>query len=152
MDGEVKPEVIARSMVKFSKPGYRVEALKVQVPVNMAFVAGSPGWKRNSLHSRIGDGLLSAAEDARVPFIYMSQGVHNEAFQYALELAAEAGVNFSGVLCGRATGKDGVAVFVEHGLRALADWLHSEGVRKHSEREATGPTVILDEETHSEKR
>jgi tagatose 1,6-diphosphate aldolase len=115
----------------------------------MAFVAGSPGWKRNSLHSRIGDGLLSAAEDARVPFIYLSQGVRNEAFQYALELAAEAGVNFSGVLCGRATGKDGVAVFV---LRALEDWLHSEGVPKHREREATGPTVILDEETHSEKR
>jgi len=84
MDGEVKPEVIARSMVKFSKPGYRVEALKVQVPVNMAFVAGSPGWKRNSLHSRIGDGLLSAAEVARMPFIYMSQGVRNDAFQYAL--------------------------------------------------------------------
>jgi tagatose-1,6-bisphosphate aldolase len=57
-----------------------------------------------------------------------------------------------GVLCGRATGKDGVAVFVEHGLRALEDCLHSEGVRKHREREATGPTVILDEETHSEKR
>jgi tagatose 1,6-diphosphate aldolase len=118
MDGQVKPEVIARSMVKFSKPGYRVDVLKVEVPVNMAFVAGSPGWKRNSLHSRIGDGLLSAAEDARVPFIYLSQRVRNEAFQYALELAAEAGVNFSGVLCGRATGKDGVAVFVEHGLRA----------------------------------
>ena len=126
-----------------------MDVLKVGVPVNMAFVAGSPGWKRNSLHSRIGDGLLSAAEDSRVPFIYLSQGVRNEAFQYALELAAEAGVNFSGVLCGRVTGKDGVAVFV---LRALEDWLHSEGVRKHREREATGPTVILDEETHSEKR
>jgi tagatose 1,6-diphosphate aldolase len=72
-----------------------------------------------------------------VPLIYLLQGVRNEAFQYALELAAEAGVNFSGVLCGRATGKDGVAVFVEHGLRALEDWSHSEGVRKHREREAT---------------
>jgi tagatose 1,6-diphosphate aldolase len=67
-------------MVKFSKPGYRVDALKVEVPVNMAFVAGSPGWKRNSLHSRIGDGLLSAAEDARVPFIYLSQGVRTRRF------------------------------------------------------------------------
>jgi len=63
-----------------------------------------------------------------------------------------ATTRFSMRWCGRATGKDGVAVFVEHGLRALEDWLHSEGVRKHSEREATGPTVILDEETHSEKR
>ena len=46
-----------------------------------------------------------------------------------LELAAEAGVNFSGVLCGRAAWKEGVAIFVEHGLTALEDLLHSEGVR-----------------------
>jgi tagatose 1,6-diphosphate aldolase len=70
-----------------------------------------------------------ATEEARVPFICLSQGVSNETFQYALELAAEAGVNFSGVLCGRAAWKDGVAIFVEHGRTALEDWLPSEGVR-----------------------
>jgi tagatose 1,6-diphosphate aldolase len=46
-----------------------------------------------------------------------------------LELAAEAGARFSGVLCGRATWKDGVPVFATQGMRALEDWLHSEGVR-----------------------
>lgn len=61
-----------------------------------------------------------------MPFIYLSQGVSNETFQYALELAAEAGVNFSGVLCGRVTWKDGVTVFVDKGLTALEDWLNQE--------------------------
>jgi tagatose 1,6-diphosphate aldolase len=64
-----------------------------------------------------------------VPFIYLSQGVSNETFQYALEPAEEAEVNSSGVQYGRATWKDGVAVFVKHGVTALDDWLHDEGVR-----------------------
>jgi tagatose-1,6-bisphosphate aldolase len=42
-----------------------------------------------------------------VPFIYLSEGASNDAFLHALELAAEAGVKFSGVLCGRAAWKDG---------------------------------------------
>ncbi len=36
---------------------------------------------------------------SRLP-LYLSQGVSNEIFLYALELATEAGVKFSGVLCG----------------------------------------------------
>jgi tagatose 1,6-diphosphate aldolase len=64
-----------------------------------------------------------------VPFIYLSQGVSNEAFQYALELAAEAGVKLSGVLCGRAAWQDGALVFVENGEKALEDWLLQDGVR-----------------------
>ena len=127
----VKPEVVARSMAEFSKPEYRVDILKVGVPVNMSFVEGSPSAGNEALYSReeAVDYYRRAAEEARVPFIYLSQGVSNETFQYALELAAEAEVNFSGVLCGRATWKDGVAVFVKHGLAALEDWLHSEGTR-----------------------
>ena len=38
----VKPEVVARSMAEFSKPGCRVDVLKVGVPVNLAFVEGWP--------------------------------------------------------------------------------------------------------------
>ena len=53
----------------------------------------------------------------------------NETFGLALELAAEAGARFSGVLCGRATWKDGVAIFVRDGYAALEDWLHADGVR-----------------------
>ena len=70
-----------------------------------------------------------AASCARVPFIYLSEGVSNATFQFGLELASEANINFSGVLCGRATWKDGVEVFVKKGGSALQDWLADEGVR-----------------------
>ena len=36
-----KPEIVTRSMEEFSKPQYGVDVLKVEVPVNMAFVKGA---------------------------------------------------------------------------------------------------------------
>jgi tagatose 1,6-diphosphate aldolase len=82
--------------------------------------------------------------------------VSNETFQYALELAAEAEVNFSGVLCGTATWKDGVAVFGENGPTALEDWLHSEGARNiknvNKHLQAAQPWFLMNEESHSGSR
>lgn len=127
----IKPEVIAESMKEFSKPRYRVDVLKVGVPVNMEFVEGSPSLRGEHLYSRaqaVGYYRQTAAE-AGIPFIYLSQGVTNETFQYALELAAEADVAFSGVLCGRATWKDGVEILVKRGENALVDWLHTTGTQ-----------------------
>jgi tagatose 1,6-diphosphate aldolase len=54
--------------------------------------------------------------------------VSNRVFNEALELASQAGVHFCGVLCGRATWKDGVGVFVRGGAEALQKWLETEGV------------------------
>lgn len=154
----VKPEVVARSMAEFSKPEYRVDVLKVGVPVNMAYVEGSPSAGKEILYSReeAMDYYRRAAEAAGVPFIYLSQGVSNETFQYALELASEAGVNFSGVLCGRATWKDGVAVFVAKGVTALEDWLNGEGARNiknvNQHLRSAQPWFWMNEESPLEKR
>jgi tagatose 1,6-diphosphate aldolase len=125
----IKPGVVAHSMEEFSKPHYRVDVLKVGVPVNMMFVEGSPSSGKEILHSRSKAiaHYREAASAAGIPFIYLSEGVSNETFQYALELAAEAGVNFSGVLCGRATWQEGVPVFVAKGAKALEEWLLQEG-------------------------
>ena len=71
----------------------------------------------------------NAAGATHLPFIYLSEGVSNETFRFALELAEEAQVKYCGVLCGRATWKDGVEILVKQGLRALEDWLGTEGVR-----------------------
>jgi tagatose 1,6-diphosphate aldolase len=105
--------------------------LKVGVPVNMAFVEGSPSAGTEILYSReqAKTYFREAAAAARVPFIYLSEGVSNETFEDALELAGQAGANFSGVLCGRATWKDGVGVFAQHGMKALENWLKGEGIR-----------------------
>jgi len=153
----VKPEVVARSMAEFSKPGYRVDVLKVGVPVNMAFVEGSPAAGKEILYSREGvmDYYRRATEEARVPFIVVA-GSEQRDVPICAGTGRRSRVNFSGVLCGRSTWKGGVAIFVEHGLTALEDWLHSEGVRNienvDQHLRTAQPWFWMKEETHSEKR
>ncbi len=127
----IKQEVVAAGMREFSKPQYRVDVLKVGMPVTLAFVEGSPSAGGEILYTReqAKQHFLLAGACTSIPFIYLSEGVSNSAFQFGLQLAAEAGVKFSGVLCGRATWKDGVEIFVKQGPLALQDWLGREGVR-----------------------
>jgi tagatose 1,6-diphosphate aldolase len=126
-----KPEIVAGSMREFSKPQYAVDVLKVEVPVNMAYVAGTKSCKGESAYTReqAKEHFRHAAEAAKKPFIYLSAGVSNDVFTETLELAAESGVNFSGVLCGRATWKDGIPVYAKQGVKALEDWLADQGVK-----------------------
>jgi tagatose 1,6-diphosphate aldolase len=121
-----KPEIVIRSMEEFSKDIYRVDVLKVEFPVNAAFVDGNtPAYTREqALHY-----FREADRVARRPYIYLSAGVSAGLFRESLRLAAEAGAGFSGVLCGRATWQDGIAVFAREGRAALDRWLESEGVR-----------------------
>jgi tagatose 1,6-diphosphate aldolase len=125
-----KPEIVSRSMEEFSKPQYGVDVLKVEIPVNMAFVKGARSAKGESVYSRdeAKDHFRRAAAMAKKPFIYLSAGVSNDTFNESLELAAEAGTNFSGVLCGRATWKDGIPVYAKQGLTAFEEWLGKQGV------------------------
>jgi tagatose 1,6-diphosphate aldolase len=127
----LKPEVVTRGIEEFSQSRYRVDVLKVGVPVNMAFVDNRNDQDVNIVYTReqAKQHFRRAAEAARKPFIYLSEGVSNEMFSETLELAAEAGANFSGVLCGRATWKDGVPIFASDGLSALEDWLANEGAK-----------------------
>ncbi len=125
-----KPEIVTRSMEEFSKPQYGVDILKVEIPINMVFVKGAGVNKGESAYTREEAKVLfqKAAAVAKKPFIYLSAGVSNETFNESLELAAEAGTNFSGVLCGRATWKDGMPVYAKQGPKALEDWLNTQGV------------------------
>jgi tagatose 1,6-diphosphate aldolase len=127
----VKHEVVRSGASEFSKPQYRVDVLKVGMAVNLAMVEESPSASAQILHTREAAKALfrECAAAATVPFIYLSEGVSNETFQFGLALAAESGAKFSGVLCGRATWKNGVEVFVKHGAAALQDWLQTEGTR-----------------------
>ena len=49
-------------------------------------------------------------------------------FTESLALATESGVRFSGVLCGRATWKDGIPVYAKEGADAFRRWLETKGV------------------------
>lgn len=126
-----KPACVVGSMQEFSKPQYGVDILKVEVPVNMAFVAGSRACKGESAYTKdqAKEQFLKAAAVAKKPFIYLSAGVSNEVFSETLDLASESGTNFSGVLCGRATWKEGIPVYAKQGIKALEDWLSVEGVK-----------------------
>jgi tagatose 1,6-diphosphate aldolase len=126
-----KPEIVTRSMEEFSKPQYAVDVLKVEIPVNMAYVAGTKACKGESAYTRdqAKDYFRRAAAVAKKPFIYLSAGVSNDVFNESLELAAESGTNFSGVLCGRATWKEGIPVYAKQGAKALEDWLNDQGVK-----------------------
>ena len=126
-----KPDVVAGSMAEFSKDRYGVDVMKVEIPVNMQFVEGTRSFqgtrvctKEEAIHS-----FRQAAAVAQKPFIYLSAGVSNAEFTESLELATESGVEFAGVLCGRATWKEGIPVYATQGGDAFREWLDTEGVR-----------------------
>jgi len=125
-----KPEIVAASMQEFTDNRYGVDVLKVEVPINMKYVEGAQAFGGTKAYSKqeAMDFFRRAADVATRPFIYLSAGVSNAEFTESLELAAESGVKFSGVLCGRATWKDGIPVYAKQGANAFRTWLESEGV------------------------
>jgi tagatose 1,6-diphosphate aldolase len=128
---KIKPEVVKRSMEEFSKPQYFVDVLKVEIPINAEYVEGSSVYKGQKAYTRAEalQHFRESAGVARKPFIYLSAGVSNQQFTESLRMAVEAGTDFSGVLCGRATWKEGIPVYAKQGARALEDWLAKEGVK-----------------------
>jgi tagatose 1,6-diphosphate aldolase len=128
---KIKPQVVIGSMKEFTKPQYNVDVLKVEVPVNAEFVEGSAVYKGEKAYTRA-EALAyyrQGAEAATKPFIYLSAGVSNQQFVESLSMAKEAGTDFSGVLCGRATWKEGMPIYATKGVKALEDWLSTEGVK-----------------------
>jgi len=126
-----KPEIVRASMAEFSKERYGVDVLKVEIPVNMKFVEGTKSFAGEKAYSKkeAMDWFNKAAAAATKPFIYLSAGVSNAEFTESLELAAESGVKFAGVLCGRATWKDGIPIYAKQGAKAFEQWLRTEGVK-----------------------
>src|SRR6266542_1385095 len=129
---KVKPKYVTAYMAEFSKPRYGVDVLKVEVPVNMKFVEGTRafgGGEAAYSRTEAMDLFRQSAGAANKPFIYLSAGVTDEIFRETLELAAEAGTNFSGVLCGRATWQDAIPIYAREGVGALEGWLQDRGVQ-----------------------
>ncbi len=125
-----KPEIVTASMAEFTKDRYGVDVMKVEIPVNMKFVEGARASAGQSAYTRdqAKKWFLESAKVATKPFIYLSAGVSNAEFTESLALASESGVRFSGVLCGRATWKDGIPVYAKEGAAAFRAWLESKGV------------------------
>jgi tagatose 1,6-diphosphate aldolase len=126
-----KPELVTAYMQEFTKDQYGVDVLKVEVPINMKYVEGTKSLAGTAAYTKqqAMDAFRKTAEVSTKPFIYLSAGVSNAEFSETLELAAEAGTRFSGVLCGRATWKDGIPIYGKQGADAFRKWLETEGVK-----------------------
>ena len=128
----VKPDKVTKYMREFSQPHYGVDVLKVEVPINLRYVEGSkanPDGQIAYSREQAMEHFRTAAAATQVPFIYLSAGVTDEIFRETLELAAEAGTPFSGVLCGRATWQAGIPHYGKGGAKALRAWLSEQGVQ-----------------------
>jgi tagatose 1,6-diphosphate aldolase len=125
-----KPEIVSGSMAEFGKARYNVDVLKVEVPVEMSHVEGTRSFKGEKAYTRAQ--ALQHFRDAEAmthkPFIYLSAGVSNPVFIETLQLAGESGTKFNGVLCGRATWKDGIPIYAQKGAAAFKQWLETTGV------------------------
>jgi len=125
-----KPLLVSGTMAEFSKAKYRVDVLKLEVPVNMEFVSGTKSFKGQEAYTRAEalQHFRDSADMTHLPFIYLSAGVSNPTFIETLELANESGTTYNGVLCGRATWKDGMAIYAKQGAAAFRAWLETTGV------------------------
>jgi tagatose 1,6-diphosphate aldolase len=126
-----KPQIVTGSMAEFTKDRYGVDVMKVEIPINMKYVEGAKAFTSDKAAYTRDEAkklFLESAKVATKPFIYLSAGVSNAEFTESLALASESGVRYSGVLCGRATWKDGISVYAKEGGPAFRRWLESKGV------------------------
>lgn len=124
---KVKPHKVIEAMREFSKPQYQVDVLKVEVPIDMNFVEGYSNGEVAYTKEEAAEYFKKQSEATHLPFIFLSAGVSAELFQETLRFAKESGSTFNGVLCGRATWKNGVSPFAEIGEEAGRAWLRDTG-------------------------
>ncbi|WP_136658371.1 tagatose 1,6-diphosphate aldolase [Nitratireductor sp. XY-223] len=125
----LKPDLVREATAVYADPDFGVDVLKVEIPVNLAFVDGygsgefDRGWALERFRE---------AADAAGPIslVYLSAGVSFDWFEQSLKLAREAGVDAAGFMCGRAIWSDAVTEFGKGGHRRLTEWLMGEGRRR----------------------
>lgn len=123
----VKGHKVNAMMREFSKPQYKVDVLKVEVPVNMNYVEGFAEGEVVYTREEALRLFKEQSDATDLPFIFLSAGVSAALFQETLRYAKEAGSTFNGVLCGRATWKNGVEPFIKEGEAATREWLQTQG-------------------------
>ena len=129
----LKPHKVNGAMREFSKPRYNADVLKVEVPVNMNFVEDYTSEESVYTADEARAYFKEQSEATHLPFIYLSAGVSAKLFQETFVFSKESGSTFNGVLCGRATWKDAVAIFAKEGEEAAKAWLADQGRRNVEE-------------------
>ena len=128
---KLKPALVRRTAREFCDPKYFVDLLKVEIPVSMGFVAGVQAQNGTDVAYDRKEALRhfqAAAEGLTCPISYLSAGVTVATFIESLDLAAEAGVDFCGFVCGRVIWQDAITIFATKGVAGLDAWVVEEGV------------------------
>ena len=126
---KIKPDLVRRATELFSEPRFHADVLKVEIPVDLSFVEGF-GEPQRSREEAMEAFRQAAAPASEHDLVYLSAGVSFEWFEASLQLASEAGVNFSGFMCGRALWSDAIEVFGAGGESELRRWLDDVGVAR----------------------
>jgi tagatose 1,6-diphosphate aldolase len=122
----IKPDLVRRAVEVFSHPRFGVDTLKIEVPVDLGYVAGWGAPQRSRAEALAAfRAVTGAARGRRV--VFLSAGVPFEQFEASLVLAAESGARFDGFMCGRAIWSEAVAIFGSGGEAAMTDWLMTTG-------------------------
>ena len=125
---KVKADKVLQTMKEFSKPEYGVTVLKVEIPFNIKFVEGFNGDNNVVYTQEEAKNLLKKqSEITNLPYIFLSAGVTSEEFIAEIKMAEEAGADFNGVLCGRATWKPAIKPFAAESEEAGRKWLSTHG-------------------------
>ncbi|WEV40145.1 tagatose 1,6-diphosphate aldolase [Lactobacillus sp. ESL0681] len=125
---KVKADKVIKTMKEFSAEKYGVTVLKVEIPFNIKYVAGFNG-DNNVVYTQeqAKDLLKKQSEATDLPYIFLSAGVTSEEFIAEIKMAEEAGADFNGVLCGRATWKPSIKPFAAEGEEVGREWLATKG-------------------------
>lgn len=122
---KVKPHKVNDAVKEFSDPKYNVDVLKLEVPIDINYVEGfSDDFVMTKEEAK--QAFLDQTNATDLPYIFLSAGVPMNLFTETLKFAKESGAQFHGVLCGRATWKDGIAEFLKSEQEGI-NWLQTQG-------------------------
>ncbi|TAF11336.1 MAG: tagatose 1,6-diphosphate aldolase [Nostocales cyanobacterium] len=127
----VKPDKVKQSIQEFSQPHYGVDVLKVELPVDVRYIADFPANTTGEQAYKYADAIAhiqEASNLAKVPFIYLTASATAPIFAQTLTLIVEADTKFSGVLYGLDLWRDCIPVYAQGGSTALNDWLYQNTV------------------------
>ena len=122
---KIRPQKVIGAVKDFQDERFKIDVLKLETPVDMNFVEGfseNPVYSQDEAKKYFKD----QADASKLPFIFLSGGVSAKLFKDTLIFAKEAGSDFNGVLCGRATWKGAVEEFAKSD-EACKNWLKNEG-------------------------
>ena len=124
---KVKAHKVIEAMKEFSDPRYNVSVLKVELPFNLKYVEGFADGEVVYTRDEALALLKEQSDATDLPYIFLSAGVTSEEFIAEIKMAEEAGAQFNGVLCGRATWKPAIKPCATEGEEVGSKWLAEHG-------------------------